>query len=143
MAILNETTSNARRITKRRIIVPAAQRAQLRLTVDSPFTLYHFEQLFAVFKLRNSTALAGHIIAIFKNRSAQESLRAFYKSEWLDIPMHRIDTSLVILATPEIADELERIGGEGLGGVNKSKTFRVIVNYLAFVHKLKKPKRAA
>ena len=106
MAILNETTSNARRITKRRITVPAAQRAQLRLTVDSPFTLYHFEQLFAVFKLRNSTALAGHIIAIFKNRSAQESLRAFYKSEWLDIPMHRIDTSLVILATPEIADEL-------------------------------------
>ena len=143
MAILNETTSNARRITKRRIIVPAAQRAQLRLTVDSKFTIYHFEQLFAVFKLRNNTALAGHIIAIFENRSAQESLRTFYKNEWLDIPMQRIDTSLVISASREIRDELERIGGEVLGGVSKSKTFRIIVNYLAFVHKLKRPKRAA
>ena len=143
MAILNETTSNARRITKRRITVPAAQRAQLRLTVDSPFTLYHFEQLFAVFKLRNNTALAGHIIAIFENRSAQESLRAFYKNEWLDIPMQRIDTSLVISASREIREELERIGGEVLGGVSKSKTFRIIVNYVAFVHKLKRPKRAA
>jgi hypothetical protein len=96
-----------------------------------------------VFKLRNNTALAGHIIAIFENRSAQESLRTFYKNEWLDIPMQRIDTSLVISASREIRDELERIGGEVLGGVSKSKTFRIIVNYLAFVHKLKRPKRAA
>jgi hypothetical protein len=96
-----------------------------------------------VFRLRNNIALAEHIIAIFKTKSAQEGLRAFYKNEWLDIPIHRIDTSLVVLATRESKDELERIGGEVLGGVHKSKAFRVIVNYLAFVHKLKRPKRAA
>jgi hypothetical protein len=31
------------------------------------------------------------------------------------------------------------VGGEILGGVNKSKTFRVMVAYFAFVHKLKIP----
>jgi hypothetical protein len=41
--------------------------------------------------------------------------------------------------TYEIADELERVGGEILGGVNKSKTFRVMVAYFAFVYKLKNP----
>ena len=143
MTILNEPDHHADLIANRRILVPAANRVQLRLTVDSKFTLCHFEQLFAVFGLRNNIALAGHIIAIFENRSAQESLRAFYKNEWLDIPMQRIDTSLVISASREIRDELERIGGEVLGGVSKSKTFRIIVNYLAFVHKLKRPKRAA
>jgi hypothetical protein len=39
--------------------------------------------------------------------------------------------------TFEIADELERVGGEVLGGVNRSKAFRVMVAYFAFVHKLK------
>src|ERR1035438_9688547 len=43
--------------------------------------------------------------------------------------------------THEIADELERVGGEILGGVNKSKTFRVMVAYFAAVHKLKTPTR--
>ena len=143
MTILSEPNHYADRIANRRIIVPAANRVQLRLTVDSKFTLYHFEQLFPVFRLRNNIALAEHIIAIFKTKSAQEGLRAFYKNEWLDIPIHRIDTSLVVLATRESKDELERIGGEVLGGVHKSKAFRVIVNYLAFVHKLKRPKRAA
>jgi hypothetical protein len=122
---MNEPGPHANRIENRRIIVLAANRAQLRLTVDSKFTLYHFEQLFAVFRLRNNIALAGHIIAIFKTNSAQDSLREFYKSEWLDIPMQRIDTSLVISASREIRDELERIGGEVLGGVSKSKTFRI------------------
>jgi hypothetical protein len=41
--------------------------------------------------------------------------------------------------TFEIADELERVGGEILGGVNRSKAFRVMVAYFAFVHKLKTP----
>jgi hypothetical protein len=41
--------------------------------------------------------------------------------------------------THDIADELERVGGEILGGVNKSKTFRIMVAYFAFVHKLKTP----
>jgi len=45
--------------------------------------------------------------------------------------------------TFEIADELERVGGEVLGGVNRSKTFRVMVAYFAFVHKLKNPTQAA
>jgi hypothetical protein len=39
--------------------------------------------------------------------------------------------------TFEIADELERVGGEVLGGVNRSKAFRVMVAYFAAVHKLK------
>ena len=39
--------------------------------------------------------------------------------------------------TYEIADELERVGGEILGGVNKSTTFRVMVAYFASVYKLK------
>jgi hypothetical protein len=143
MTILNETSPRAKRLSKRTSIAPAAPRAQLRLTVDSKFTVYHFEQLFAVFKLRTKLALAEHIVAIFKSKSAQEDLRAFYKNDWLDIPIHRIDTTLVVLATRKIKDELERIGGEALGGVHKSKAFRIMVNYLAFVHKLKKPKRAA
>jgi hypothetical protein len=37
--------------------------------------------------------------------------------------------------TFEIADELERVGGEVLGGVNRSKAFRVMVAYFAFVNK--------
>jgi hypothetical protein len=39
--------------------------------------------------------------------------------------------------THEIADELERVGGEILGGVNKSKAFRVMVAYFASIYKLK------
>jgi hypothetical protein len=45
--------------------------------------------------------------------------------------------------THEIADELERVGGEILGGVNKSKTFRVMVAYFALLHKLKTPSSTA
>ena len=48
-----------------------------------------------------------------------------------------VDTAFVFPLTFEIADELERVGGEVLGGVNRSKAFRVMVAYFAFVHKLK------
>jgi hypothetical protein len=41
--------------------------------------------------------------------------------------------------TYEIADELERVGGEVLGGVNRSKAFRVMVAYFASIYKLKSP----
>jgi hypothetical protein len=41
--------------------------------------------------------------------------------------------------THEISDELEKVGGEILGGVNKSKTFRVMVAYFAAIYKLKMP----
>jgi hypothetical protein len=41
--------------------------------------------------------------------------------------------------TYDISDELERVGGEILGGVNRSKTFRVMVAYFASIHKLKTP----
>jgi hypothetical protein len=143
VTVLNENSSRAKRGTKRTIIAPAAPRTQLRLTVDSQFTLYHFEQLFAVFKLRTRTDLAEHVLAIFDTKSAQRNLRAFYENEWLDIPFQGIDAELVLSATPETSDELWRIGGEVLGGVGRSKTFRVMVNYLAFAHKLTKPKRAA
>ena len=119
---------------KRRIVAPAEKRTQVRLTVDS-------KQLFAVLKIRNKNALAEHIIMNFKTKAAQAQILAFYNGPWLDIPFQSIDTSFVFPLTHEIADELERVGGEILGGVNKSKTFRVMVAYFAAVHKLKAPTR--
>ena len=125
--------------TKRRVVAPAEKRTQVRLTVDSKFTKTHFSQLFAVLKIRKQNALAEHIIMKFKSKAAQAQLRAFYNNQWLNIPFQSIDTSFVFALTYEIADELERVGGEILGGVNKSKTFRVMVAYFAAVYKLKMP----
>jgi hypothetical protein len=127
----------------RRIVAPAEERTQIRLTVDSQFTKNHFTQLFAVLKIRNKNALAEHIIMNFKTKAAQVQILAFYNGPWLDIPFQSIDTSFVFPLTHEIADELERVGGEILGGVNKSKTFRVMVAYFAAVHKLKIPAKPA
>ena len=124
---------------KRRVVAPAEKRTQVRLTVDSRFTKSHFNQLFAVLKIRNKNALAEHIIMNFKSKAAQAQLIAFYNNQWLNIPFQSIDTAFVFPLTYEIADELERVGGEILGGVNKSKTFRVMVAYFAAVHKLKAP----
>jgi hypothetical protein len=114
---------------KRRIVSPAEERTQLRLTVDS--------KLFAVLKIRRKNALAEHIIMSFKTKAAQAQLVAFYNNQWLNIPFQSIDTAFVFPLTFDIADELERVGGEILGGVNRSKAFRVMVAYYAFVHKLK------
>ena len=122
---------------KRRIVAPAEKRTQVRLTVDSKFTKSHFNQLFAVVKIRNKNALAEHIIMNFKTKAAQAQILGFYNGPWLNIPFQSIDTSFVVPLTHEIADELERVGGEILGGVNKSKTFRVMVAYFASVYKLK------
>jgi hypothetical protein len=127
--------------TKRKIVAPAEKRTQIRLTVDSKFTKTYFSQLYAVLKIRRKNALAEHIIMNFKIKAAQTQLLAFYNGPWLDIPFQSIDTSFVFPLTHEIADELERVGGEILGGVNKSKTFRVMVAYFAAVHKLKAPTR--
>jgi hypothetical protein len=127
--------------TKRRIVSPAEQRTQVRLTVDSKFTKTHFNQLFAVLKIRRKNALAEHIIMNFKTKAAQAQIQAFYTGPWLDIPFQSIDTSFVFPLTHEIADELERVGGKILSGVNKSETFRVMVAYFAAVHKLKTPTR--
>ena len=124
---------------KRRVVAPAEKRTQVRLTVDSRFTKTHFNQLFAVLKIRKQNALAEHIIMNFKTKAAQAQILAFYNGPWLDIPFQSIDTSFVFPLTHEIADELERVGGEILGGVNKSKTFRVMVAYFAAIHKLKAP----
>ena len=124
---------------KRRIVAPAETRTQLRLTVDSRFTTSHFNQLFDVMKIRKKNALAEHIIMSFKSKAAQTQLVAFYNNQWLNIPFQTIDTAFVFPLTFEIADELERIGGEVLCGVNRSKAFRVMVAYFAFVHKLKNP----
>ena len=124
---------------KRRVVSPAEKRTQLRLTVDSKFTKSHFSQLFAVLKIRKQNALAEHIIMKFKSKAAQAQLRAFYNNQWLNIPFQSIDTSFVFALTYEIADELERVGGEVLCGVNRSKAFRVMVTYFAFVHRLKNP----
>ena len=126
---------------KRRIVSPAEKRTQLRLTVDSRFTKSYFNQLFAALKIRKKNALAEHIIMSFKTKAAQAQLLAFYNNQWLNIPFQTIDTAFVFPLTYEIADELERIGGEILCGVNRSKTFRVMVAYFAFVHKLKSPKQ--
>ena len=126
---------------KRRVVAPAGKRTQLRLTVDSKFTKSHFSQLFAVLKIRRKNALAEHIIMSFKTKAAQTQLLAFYNNQWLNIPFQSIDTAFVFPLTFEIADELERVGGEVLGGVNRSKTFRVMVAYFAAVHKLKTPTR--
>jgi hypothetical protein len=122
---------------KRRIVAPVETRTQLRLTVDSKFTKSNFSQLFAVLKIRRKNALAEHIIMNFKTKAAQAQLVAFYNGPWLNIPFQSIDTAFVFPLTFEIADELERVGGEVLGGVNRSKAFRVMVAYFAFVHKLK------
>src|ERR1035437_10480226 len=124
---------------KRRVVAPVETRTQVRLTVDSKFTKTHFNQLFAVLKIRNKNALAEHIIMNFKTKAAQTQLLAFYNGPWLDIPFQSIDTSFVFPLTHEIADELERVGGEILGGVNKSKTFRVMVANFAAIYKLKTP----
>ena len=126
---------------KRRVVSLAEKRTQLRLTVDSKFTKSHFSQLFAALKIRRKNALAEHIIMSFKTKAAQAQIQAYYNGPWLDIPFQSIDTSFVFPLTHEIADELERVGGEILGGVNKSKTFRVFVAYFAAVHKLKTPTR--
>jgi hypothetical protein len=126
---------------KRRVVSPAEKRTQLRLTVDSRFTKSHFNQLFAVLKIRKKNALAEHIIMSFKTKVAQAQLVAFYNSQWLNIPFQTIDSAFVFPLTYEIADELERIGGEVLCGVNRSKAFCVMVAYFAFVHKLKSPKQ--
>jgi len=133
------TAKKATARPKRRIVAPVETRTQLRLTVDSKFTKTHFNQLFAVLKIRKKNALAEHIIMNFKTKAAQAQIMAFYNGPWLDIPFQSIDTSFVFPLTYEIADELERVGGEILGGVNKSKTFRVMVAYFAAVHKLKAP----
>jgi hypothetical protein len=127
---------------KRKIVSPAETRTQLRLTVDSKFTKSHFSQLFAVLKIRRKNALAEHIIMSFKSKAAQAQLVAFYNNQWQNIPFQSIDTAFVFPLTFEIADELERVGGEVLGGVNRSKAFRVMVAHFAFVYKLKIPTRA-
>jgi hypothetical protein len=126
---------------KRRIVSPVETRTQIRLTVDSKFTKSHFNQLFAVLGIRNKNALAEHIIMNFKTKTAQAQIVAFYNGPWLNIPFQSIDTAFVFPLTYEIADELERVGGEILGGVNRSKTFRVMVAYFASIHKLKSPTR--
>ena len=128
---------------KRRIVAPVETRTQLRLTVDSKFAKSHFSQLFAVLKIRRKNALAEHIIMNFKTKAAQSQLIAFYNNQWLNIPFQSIDTAFVFPLTHDIADELDRVGGEILGGVNRSKAFRVMVAYFAFIHKLKNPTQVA
>ena len=90
--------------TKRRIVAPAEKRTQIRLTVDSKFTKAHFNQLFAVLKIRNKNALAEHIIMNFKTKTAQAPLVAFYNGPWLNIPFQSIDTAFVF---PALRKKLE------------------------------------
>ncbi len=135
-------TKKATARPKRKVVSPVETRTQLRLTVDSKFTQCHFSQLFAVLKIRRKNAHAEHIIKNFKTKAAQAQLVAFYNGPWLNIPFQSIDIAFVFPLTHEIADELDRVGGEILGGVNRSKTFRVMVAYFAFVHKLKTPVRS-
>ena len=126
---------------KHRVVSPKGERAQIRLTIDARFTKYYFDRLISVFKIRKRNAVAEHIIMNFKTKAAQARLHAFYKNEWQDMPFPEIDTAFVFPLTNKIRDELDRVGGEVLGGVNHSKAFRVIVAYLAFIHKLNEPQR--
>ena len=126
---------------KRRVVSPKAERIQVRLSFDTRFTQCYFDRFFSVFKIRNRNALAEYIIMSFKTKAAQARLQEFYRNEWRDIPFQRMDTALVTPLTYKILGELDRVGGEVLGGVNHSKAFRVIVAYFAFIHKLKEPKR--
>jgi hypothetical protein len=130
-------TKKATTRTKARIVAPLEERTQIRLTVDSRFTKTHFNQLFAVLGIRKKNALAEHIIMNFQTKVAQAQLVAFYNGPWLNIPFQAIDTAFVFPLTYDIEDELERVGGEVLGGVNRSKTFRVMVAYFASIYKLK------
>ena len=132
-------TKKATTRTKARIVAPLEERTQIRLTVDSRFTKTHFNQLFAVLGIRKKNALAEHIIMNFHTKVAQAQLVAFYNGPWLNIPFQAIDTAFVFPLTYDIEDELERVGGEVLGGVNRSKTFRVMVAYFASIYKLKTP----
>ncbi len=63
---------------KRRVVAPREKRTQVRLTVDSKFSKSHFNQLFAVLKIRKQNALAEHIIMKFKSKAAQAQILAFY-----------------------------------------------------------------
>jgi hypothetical protein len=137
------TTKKTTTQPKHRVVSPADKRTQLRLTIDSRFTRNYFNQLFAILKIRKKNALAEYIIMSFKSKTAQKELVAFYNNQWLNIPFQTIDAAFVFPLTFEIADELERVGGEILCGVNRSKAFRVMVAYLAFVHKLKNPTKPA
>ena len=125
---------------KPRVVAPCVERIQVRLTIDSRFTQNNFDRFFSLFKIRKRNALAEYIIMSFKTKAAQAKLQAFYRNEWRDIPFERIDTAVVTPLTYKILDELDRIGGE-FGGVSRSKAFRVIVAYFAFIHKIKEPKR--
>ena len=136
------TTKKTTTQPKHRVVSPADKRTQLRLTIDSRFTRNYFNQLFAILKIRKKNALAEYIIMSFKSKTAQKELVAFYNNQWLNIPFQTIDAAFVFPLTFEIADELERVGGEILCGVNRSKAFRVMVAYFAFVYKLKIPTRA-
>ena len=73
----------------------------------------------------------------FKTKAAQAQLLAFYNGPWLNIPFQSYRHRIRVPFDPRDPDELERIGGEVLGGVNRSKAFRVMVAYFASIYKLK------
>jgi hypothetical protein len=62
--------------------------------VDSKFTKSHFNQLFAVLKIRRKNALAEHIIMSFKTKAAQAQLVAFYNNQWLNEDVPRVVESI-------------------------------------------------
>jgi hypothetical protein len=135
MAPLKMTTTR----TKHRIVSPAEKRTQVRVTVDFKFTKTHFNQLFAVLKIRNKNGPGRAHHYEFQKQGRANADSCVLQWAWLDIPFRSIDTSFVFPLTHEIADEQERIGGEILGGVNKSKALRVMVAYFETVYKLNPP----
>jgi hypothetical protein len=141
MAIVAVIQSKTTSHTRRRIVAPKESRTQMRLTIDSFYTLHYFNQLFAVFGIATKNALAEKIMTQFSSQEAESKLAIFYAGPWLEIPFQRIDTSIVFPLTTAIRDEIDRVGLYVLGGVNRSRTFRIMVNYLAHAHKIKKPIR--
>lgn len=141
MVATSTCTTGSKPTRSRKIVAPKESRTQIRLTIDSFYTLHYFNQLFAVFGISNKNALAERIINSFNTKEAAARLQVFYKGPWLEIPFQRIDTSAVFPLTTAIKAEIDNIGTYVLGGVNRSRTFRVMVNYLARTHQLKKPLR--
>ena len=62
---------------KHRVVSPKGERAQVRLTIDTRFTQYHFDRFISVFKIRKKNAVAEHIIMNFKTKAAQARPRRF------------------------------------------------------------------
>lgn len=64
-----------------------------------------------------SCSFAEHFIS-FKTEAAQTLLVAFDNQMWLNISFQHIEIGFLFTLAHEIADEMDSVGGEILGGLN-------------------------